>query len=384
MKFAILIIILIYLLANVYVFHRIWVSMPPNTPMRISLLVVAALLLLSLIFTFTLGESLPVGLTSVLYTVGSSWLFILIYFVLAFLVQDIILLINRIHEFIPKEMFSQFSKGNWVTMLFTFTFITLLMVGGYLHYNHKQRVYLPLEIAKPLSNDTLSTNCLKIVGISDLHLGYTIGNSELEKWVEQINKENPDLILIAGDVIDNSLRPVEQANMAETLKNLKAKKGIYACLGNHEYIGGVATTRGELTFFDRAGIKLLRDDVVELDSCLYIVGRDDKSNKRRQSLSELTKRLDKSKPILLLDHQPFDLHEAAENGIDLQLSGHTHKGQVWPVSIITKLIYEIDHGYLKKENTHIYVSSGIGIWGGKFRIGTQSEYVVFELTGVKP
>lgn len=377
MKFAFLFILLIYLSANVYVFYRIWVAMPSNTIMRVLLLALAFILVSAVILTFALGDSLPVAVTSVLYTIGSSWMFILIYFVLAFLLLDAVLLINKFVGFIPKDMLHQFSRENWATMLFTIVFIALLMMGGYFHYNRKQRVYLPIEIAKPLT-DTVCGQSLKIVAVSDLHLGYTIGRGELEKWVDLINEEKPDLILIAGDIVDNSLIPVEKENMAEALKQLKAPKGVYACLGNHEYIGGVVRDQGQ-SFFERSGIRLLKDEAVEVDSCFYIVGRDDKSNGRRKELSELTSGLDKSKPIILLDHQPYNLEQAEENGIDLQISGHTHQGQVWPISLITKMIYEKDHGYLKKGNTHIYVSSGIGIWGGKFRIGTQSEYVVIDL-----
>lgn len=378
MKIAFLFILLIYLLANVYVFHRIWTAMPPNLVMRIVLIALAFILTSSFFITFTIGDSLPVALTSVLYTIGSSWMFIIIYFVLAFVALDLLILANKLLGITPKGVFDQSSRESWTTMLFTFAFIALLMIGGYLRYTSKQRVYLPIEIDKPIGDSTC-IQPLKIVAISDLHLGYTIGRSELEGWVDLINNENPDLILIAGDIVDNSLRPVEKENMTEVLSRLKAEKGVYACLGNHEYIGRVVQNRSQLSFFERAGIKLLRDEVVEIDSCLYVIGRDDRSNKRRKEISDLIKDLDSSKPMILLDHQPYDLSKVEENGIDLQLSGHTHKGQVWPISVITKWMYEIDHGYLQKGNSHIYVSSGIGLWGGKFRIGTQSEYVVIEL-----
>lgn len=381
MKVAFLFILLVYLLANFYVFQRIWLAMPSSMIMRISLIALAFILISSFFITFTLGDSLPIPLTSVLYTIGSSWMFIVIYFVLAFAVFDLLILINKLLGVTPKGVFDHSSRESWTTMLFTFAFIALLMIGGYLRYTSKQRVYLPIEIDKPIKpkGDSIFIQPLKIVALSDLHLGYTIGRSELEEWVELVNKENPDLILIAGDIVDNSLRPIEKENIAEVLRRFKAKKGVFTCLGNHEYIGGVVRDRSQMSFFERAGIKLLRDEVAEIDSCLYIIGRDDKSNKRRKEIPDLIKDLDKSKPMIMLDHQPYDLHKAEENGIDLQLSGHTHKGQVWPISMITKWIYEVDHGHLQKGNTHIYVSSGIGLWGGKFRIGTQSEYVVIEL-----
>jgi predicted MPP superfamily phosphohydrolase len=148
-------------------------------------------------------------------------------------------------------------------------------------------------------------------------------------------------------------------------------------LGNHDYFGGL---KNSLKFLDEAGIHVLRDSAVLIDSAFYIVGRDDRSNRQRKPIAALVDSLDKSKPIILLDHQPYNLEEAEAYGIDLQISGHTHQGQVWPISVITNMIYEDDHGFLKKGNANIYVSSGIGIWGGKFRIGTQSEYVVIDLS----
>ena len=262
-------------------------------------------------------------------------------------------------------------------MLFTFGFITMLMFGGYLRYSWKERVHLPIQLTKQIG-DSISERPLKVVAISDLHLGYTIGKGELEKWVTLINEEKPDMILIAGDLIDNSLRPVKDGGMAKVLRTLEAPLGVYACLGNHEYIGNT-DQRENIEFYKDANIHLLKDDYIEVDSMFYVIGRDDKTNSHRKELSELVANLDKTKPIILLDHQPYDLHQAEENGVDLQISGHTHQGQVWPISMITKMLYEIDHGYLQKGNSHIYVSSGLGIWGGKFRIGTKSEYVVIDI-----
>lgn len=274
----------------------------------------------------------------------------------------------------PSDALTRFTKENWVGLAFMVGFIFLLMICGYMKYTWKVRVELPIALEKPIAN----RDSLRIVAISDLHLGYGIGKNEFESWVEKINKENPDIVLIAGDIVDSSVRPLDDQNIAESFKKIKAPLGIYSCVGNHEFLSDL---RKSSDFIKRSGVKLLRDEAILVDSSFYIVGRDDKSNKRRKQLNTIVDSLDKSKPIVLLDHQPFHLEEAEKNNIDLQLSGHTHKGQVWPISMMTNAMYEIDHGYLKKGNTHIYVSSGIGIWGGKFRIGTQSEYVVITLKG---
>jgi len=155
------------------------------------------------------------------------------------------------------------------------------------------------------------------------------------------------------------------------------KAPVVACLGNHEYYAGQPNSLG---FYEKAGIRLLRDEVLQMGN-LAIVGRDDRTNFKRKAVKALTAGIDSSKYVILLDHQPYHLEDAEQNGVDFQLSGHTHHGQVWPISWITESIYECAFGSHQRGNTRYYVSSGIGIWGGKFRIGTRSEYVVAKLSG---
>ena len=212
------------------------------------------------------------------------------------------------------------------------------------------------------------------MAISDLHLVYTIGKEELRKWVSIINEEKPDFVLIAGDIVDGDVRPVLAADLASTINQIQAP--IYACLGNHEYIGGEAQQRA---FLSQTKIQLLSDSVTLTPEGVYIIGRDDASNKDRQSLQMLTDKLDHRYPTILLNHQPYHLEEAEQAGIDLQISGHTHRGQVFPFNLVVDFMYEQAHGYHRRGNTQYYVSSGIGIWGGKYRIGTQSEYAVISL-----
>lgn len=368
----IIIALLLYLLGNFYVFHHLWVAMPPSTIGRIIIIAFASIVVLSLFLSFVAGESMPVGLTSVLYKIGTSWLFILIFFFIVLFVKDLIGFANRFLHFMPADAITRYTTDNWLGLAFMVGFIVMLMTCGYLKYTWKVRVELPITTDKPIGD----RSSLRIVAISDMHLGYGISDKELAGWVEMINKENPDIVLIAGDIVDNSTTPLNAGNYAENLRKLKAPLGVYACMGNHEYISGQVECTN---FINKSGIKMLRDASIEIDSTFYIVGRDDRANPSRKRLAELTDSLDKSKPIILLDHQPYHLEEAEDYGVDLQISGHTHQGQVWPISMITKAMYEIDHGYKVKGKTNIYVSSGIGIWGGKFRIGTQSEYVVIDI-----
>jgi hypothetical protein len=215
-----------------------------------------------------------------------------------------------------------------------------------------------------------------------LHLGYHNTRKELARWVDMINAEKPDFILIAGDLIDGSIRPLNEERMAEEFHRLQAP--VYACLGNHEHFGGDANAR---QFYQDAGIHLLIDEAAVIDSAIVIIGRDDRSNFRhRKSVDDLmgSSRLSPHASHLysiVLDHQPYDLDRAEKAGVDFQLSGHTHRGQVWPISWITDAIYECSWGPYQRGDTQYYVSSGLGLWGGKFRIGTQSEYVVANIRG---
>lgn len=368
----IILLVIIYLLGNGYVFHHLWMAMPPNLIGRIAIISFAAVAILSFFIFYAAGEAMPIGLASILYKIGTAWLFTVIYFFIILFAKDLIGWSNKLLHFMPPDALTRYTKENWLGLALMVGFITMLMICGFLKYEWKLKVRLPVTTEKSLGN----RQALHIVALSDMHLGYGIGENELKGWVELINNEKPDLILIAGDIIDCSTRPLNAGNFAEILKQLHATLGIYACMGNHEYLSGAEKSQ---KFIEKSGIKLLKDSVTLIDNSIYIVGRDDKTNHERKPLSDLTSDLDKSKYIILLDHQPFNLKEAKECDIDFQLSGHTHQGQVWPISMITKAIYETDHGFLTKGNTNYYVSSGLGIWGGKFRIGTQSEYVVIDI-----
>lgn len=235
---------------------------------------------------------------------------------------------------------------------------------GNIHYHNKVREPLTLDTGKQLSKP------VKVVMLSDLHLGYHNRKTEWQRWVKMINDEKPDLILVAGDIIDGHMRPLLEEDIAADFHKLNAP--VVACLGNHEYITGIDKA---LEFYQIAGITLLRDSTLTLGN-LVIAGRDDRFKHRRKSVAQLLEGVDKEKYVILLDHQPYNLEEAQKAGVDFQLSGHTHEGQVWPISLLVHRMYENAWGFCQKGDTRYYVSSGMGIWGGKYRIGTRSEYIV--------
>ena len=367
MRLQFLIFPAIMILVIGYVYYRIWHILPFSSPMK-WLTTIILFIPFGLFFAYmsSRSDNTSLWVNQLFSTVSTSWIVILLYLLMIFFVTDI----SRL--FIPA--IRPWFNNSWVGTIGIAVFLLFIFGIGNLWYQHKVRVPLDIQLDKPLYP-------IKIVGISDLHLGYTIGKRELGKWVDLINSENPDVILIAGDLIDSDIVPVERQQMYEELSHLKSKYGVYACLGNHDYY---ADTLKSIPFIKKAGIQLLKDEAVLVNNEFYVVGRDDRTNERgRKSLTELIKLLDKNKPIILMDHQPYELEKTKEAGVDFQLSGHTHRGQIFPISLITDMVYEISHGYLQKGNSHFYVSSGIGLWGGKFRIGTQSEYLVIKMAGHK-
>lgn len=362
MKLPFALIPLVALLLFAYVYARIWRLLPFVWPVKcaLELLLVAPVLL----FFAQVGRhsALSYSIGHVLQTASTSWMVIMLYLFMFFAVADILRL------FIPA--LSAYTKHSGTGTLVLVAFTTLIFITAHLQYNHKAKISLEIETSKTMEK------AVKIVGISDLHLGYTIGKAELAEWVKTINAEKPDVVLIAGDMIDSDINPAIEQRMYEELAQIDAPLGVYACLGNHDHMAGAQRVS---QFLAKAGVRLLTDEAQLVDNQFYIVGRDDRSNPKRKALEQITSALDKSKPILLLDHQPYQLEEACLAGADFQLSGHTHRGQIFPLNLLTDAIYEVSHGYLKKQQTHYYVSSGLGIWGGKFRIGTQSEYAVINL-----
>lgn len=306
--------------------------------------------------------SLPIA--KVITFAGNSFLIILIYLTLSFFATDILLIFNKIFHFLKTDTAS---VRFWAMMVSLAAIFIVMVIGNY-RFNHPKTVRLEIESAKPAQHKEV-----RIVGISDVHLGVSIDKKRLRQYVQMINAEKPDVVFIAGDLIDRSIEPVIRQKMDEELRSIHAPMGVYAVFGNHEYFG--EGTDLAATFFQKSGIQLLRDTAVLVQNQFYIAGRDDKMNAHRKKLPDILKNTDTSKPILLLDHQPFNLQDAEKNGVDFQLSGHTHNGQFFPGSLFVKRMFEVGYGYLQKGETHYYVSSGLGLWGPQYRIGSQSEFV---------
>ncbi len=324
-----------------------------------------------LVFAYVLGRiPLPKALKPIgrlLKIVGSYYIFLFEMCVLLFVAADIAGLAVRLAGGDTR------AYGEAATYVVAALLIALIAVGTRNGLSPVVREY-SLEIDK--SGGVAKT--WTIVVASDIHLGNVIGNRHLRKLIAKVDELKPDLVLLPGDVIDDSIEPFLRNGMNETIGKLKAKHGVFAVLGNHEYYGGhIPRYADEMK---RAGIPVLQDETVLVADSLYIVGRKDKTAEAahfggRKPVAELTEGLDPSKPVILLDHQPTMFRQAADAGVDLMLSGHTHRGQFAPNHWITKRLFELDWGYMRKDAMHVIVSSGFGLWGPPIRLASRSEII---------
>lgn len=367
-KTIIITILLFFLATYIYTGTRLYKTLPVFVFPRTLLIILFIMGIVGFILFFSLGEKMPTEISGALYRFSTSWIIAFLYLLMAVLLIDIFKLLNNVFHIIDKDNIVSIFKENSLTAIIIFGLTTFILVFGNIQYHNKKRQEVSIfsnKIEMPL----------RIIGISDLHIGYTISGKEISEWVHMINDENPDIVIIAGDIIDNHMRPIMEDSISTVLNRINAPKGVYASTGNHDLMFAI---KEDEDFYKKSGITLLRDSFINIDG-ITIIGRDDYTNLRRDKLEKIIQDIDRSTFTILMDHQPTKLNDAVINEIDFQFSGHTHRGQVFPISLITDKLFELSHGYLKKENTHFYVSSGIGIWGGKFRIGTRSEYLVLDL-----
>lgn len=369
------IVTLVYSAVNYYIYHRAMQAVPVDASYRLWFRWGFILLALTYFAGRILERFYLSAFTDALTWVGSFWLAVMLYGFLIVLIVDMVRVADYFTGFLPEYFFTAKTKA--VLLYISMISIGLILIAGYINAIHPKTTRLAIDIDK-------QANGLKELNIaiaSDIHMGTLIGPRRVGKLVESINRLKPDIILLAGDIVDEDLAPVIRQNLGESLKKLNAPLGIYGITGNHEFIGGAEQA---VRYLEDHGITMLRDSVIKVADAFYVAGREDRakggfSGKSRKEIKEILQGADPGKPVILMDHQPYDLHKAVEAGVDLQLSGHTHHGQLWPLNFITRAIYEVSTGILKKENTYFYVSKGFGGWGPPVRTGHRPEVVNIRL-----
>lgn len=369
------IVLVIYSLVNIYLFSKGYKAIPALQNNKLIYTITFTLLAALFIVAKILESKHSSVITDILNIVGGFWLAFMLYGFLFFLLSDIILLILKIPGIINGENILLYRKWSFVLIAST---SLLLIIGGFINAIIPVTREYNITINKPAG----SVKNLRIAAVSDIHLGSIIRKRSIRKMSAMIKDMKPDLVLLLGDIVDGEIGPVLRGDLLQYFTWPDCTDGLYAITGNHEFIGGAGKT---IPYIESKGIRVLKDEMVILPGGIQLVGRIDRDSfrfyrKERMSLEQLMKQADTAKPVILLDHQPFTLGESEKYGADLQLSGHTHNGQMWPLNYVTAKIYELSYGYLKKGNTHFIVSSGYGLWGPRVRSGSRSEILMINLT----
>jgi len=358
----------IYAAAHFYLYNRVCLAIAPSPEAKRYIAGVIILLALSFVGGMFLERAFSSTFSGIVFKIGVSWLPFLLYALLAIVAIDVVRLCNYFFHFLP-----QFSVHTTRLIAAGVAFlITITVILGHINATRTKITTIPLRIHKSVTGE----KNIRIAMVSDIHFGTIINRSWEEKLVRLLQEQNPDLIVFCGDIVDSDIEPVLRHKIGEHLQELTPPFGIYAVLGNHEYIGGIEKTRA---YFKEINLPILADSVATLVNGIQIVGRNDRSSHKQRPLDSLMQNIDHTKPIIVLNHQPFNLNESVEQRVDLHLSGHTHDGQLFPFNFITGALFELSWGYLQKENTHFYVSSGFGTWGPNVRVGNRPEIVVLEV-----
>ncbi len=339
-------------------------------------------LFLFLSFSFLIAKIFEKRLPNILYNflieTGSYWFVVMLYSFIIIVFLDVVRILNSFLNFLPVSIYNNYNEVKLIIGAVTVLIILLIILLGYLNTENIRTKTLNLSLPKKNS----SFKNLNAVLVSDIHLSPLNNERLLGKIVRKINELNPEIVFMAGDIVDDHAKILEDRNIGVSLKGIQSKYGIFVSTGNHEFINGI---KGSVEYINNFGFHLLQDKIYQLPEGLTIIGRDDSSKKSftkedRKSLEEILTNADKNYPMILLDHTPFKLEQAEKNDIDLQLSGHTHHGQLFPLNFITSMIYEKSWGYLKRGSTQYYVSCGVGTWGPKVRMGSISEIVNLKIS----
>ena len=379
----------LYVLVNAYIIRWIirWLSTCRHEFRRFRSRLIVSMVYLFFASAMGVGFFLPSGGVKRFFVkIGNYWLGVLLYTILVVGAADVIHVLLKRSKKINQEKLRSF-KVFVASGIICAVGIAVLSIWGMVNAGNIRTTKYEAVIDKKAGN----LKQMKVVMAADLHMGYNIGCEHIQKMVEKINAQDPDLVVFAGDIFDNEYEALEDPKkLIEILQGIKSKYGVYACYGNHDIkekilagftFGGSQKKESDIRmdeFLKEAGITLLRDEAVLIGDSVYLYGRPDRQRpgrdiKTRKTPEEITAGMDLSKPVFVIDHQPKELQELADAGVDLDLCGHTHDGQVWPGNLTIRLMRENACGYLKKGDMHNIVTSGVGIFGPNMRVGTIAE-----------
>lgn len=380
----------IYVLANFYVcqWFMKWLDTVCKGHLKIWVRVIINIFYWTLCLAMYIAALLPEGTVRRVFNVaGTYWYGVIIYILLIIGILDLIRVITRKVKKIPKSE-TTITRKQFIALG---SVVIVVIVGIGIWGGIQARTIETSEYEIDVDKDAGNVDSLNVVLVADQHMGYSVGTSMMRDMVDKINAYNPDIVIIAGDIFDNNYDALDDPEeLIKIYQSIESKYGVYAVYGNHDIdemiIAGftfpqekklTADTRMD-EFLEKAGVVNLRDEGVLVDNSFYVYGRPDYSKEGRgingrKTPNELMKGMDKNKPILIIDHEPRELSELSDAGVDVDLSGHTHDGQIFPLNLTGKIIWENPKGMFKKGNMTSLVTSGVGFYGPGIRVGTEAE-----------
>ena len=346
----------------------------PKAPLW-AVLVPLLLLTVCTLLGFMRINAFPTVVKGVLEVISAYWMGAFVYLLLFCILADIVALILKLFKlpFVKNALFKGISAALVLVLAITTVVCGICNARDIDHISYEIKVDSVTDVSD-----------LNIALISDVHLGAVGSESRLAEIVDEINSLKPDLVLIAGDFFDTTYTAITNPQKAiKTISRIEATFGTYACLGNHD---AGETFNQMQSFFKQSNVILLNDSYTVIDNCLILVGRLDArsiggyGDLKRKPFAEIGLKNDENLPVIVMDHNPQNIGEY-NSDVDLIVCGHTHKGQIFPANIVTSLVYDVDHGYYRKDSQspQVIVTSGVGYWGMPMRVGTNSEIVSIKL-----
>ncbi len=360
---------LAYIIPNIYVFLRIQELFISK---GYKLWYTVIYLLLALIYP--LSENLPsrVAFAREAFSVAAGYLLpFFLYIFLAVILFDLFILFNLLFHVIPKKQRRSF-LFRFYALLSMVVLSVATVIGGAINLNTIQVSSYHITVPKRNSN----LDKLRIVFAADFHIQQNTSLRFVTQFVRKVNALNPDVMLYGGDIVEGRDENKVPDEIFSALKEVKVKYGTWGVLGNHEFYG----SNGEGFFYKKANITLLRDTILSIDNDFLLAGRYDEHFRQRKSVDEVLKRSSLNLPVILLDHRPTQLEEVSNTPVNIQFSGHTHNGQLFPLNYIIKSMYELSWGYKKIEHTHFFVTSGLRLWGPPVKTAGKSEIILVDVT----
>ena len=365
--------LVIYLLPNIYLYGHIKKAFPEGYNQFLFRVIFIALVLL-----FPLSMMINENSSSLLIQGfrmgGYYYLPVLLYAFLLYLVFDLVMFVNRAVG-LAASAWQQSLRLRGIVL-----FLVLLVTGGFMAYgihNFQNTRLQHYHIELPKGEGKLDQ--VKVAMAADVHLSEQTRVGFVHQFVDKMNAANADVVLLVGDILESGRETEKFRHFEKEFSRIESKYGVFAVEGNHEHYG----REGDIDFFEQSGITLLQDTIVKVEEAFYLAGRRDRHVRNRAPLDELLEQASGKLPVLMMDHQPYELEKAAQQEVNVQFSGHTHHGQLWPLNYITESIYRISWGHEKIRDTHFFVTSGAQGWGPPVKTSSFSEIMVVNVDFVK-